>query len=225
VERACLYAEWIAANAAAEAIGLGSTLVIAWRLAPLQDRLSGISSTFITALLAVALGTLLEGVVVGVAQEKVLLRRLGRLRPWSWITATAIGASCAWMLGVIPSTIAALVSSGSSSEPVAEPAASVQLLLAVLLGLATGPILGVAQWTVLRSLVTRAVRWLWANALAWAAGMPIVFLGMNLVPWTAHPLIVAASIYLVACTAGAVVGAIHGIILMQLLKETPSSRS
>jgi hypothetical protein len=220
-DRTC-YIAWIGANACAEAVGLGTTLVLAWRLAPMIDRLSGLAPTLIAGVLAVALGTLLEGVIVGAAQEFVLRRRLNRLRPWSWMAATAIGAGLAWVLGMIPSTVAGLMSSGSPSGPSAEPTQLAQMMLAAGLGLIAGPILGVAQWTVLRQFVNRAGHWLWANALAWAIGMPVIFLGMDLVPWTGRPLIVALCIYGVCAATGVVVGAIHGRVLIQLLRGATS---
>jgi hypothetical protein len=81
----------------------------------------------------------LEGVVVGAAQEFVLRQRLTRLRRWSWILATAIGAGLAWMLGMVPSTVMALSSSESTSPSSGEPTAVVTALLAAGLGLAAGP--------------------------------------------------------------------------------------
>jgi hypothetical protein len=210
------HAAWIGANAAAEAIGLGTTLLIAWRLAPALDRLSGVASTIAAGVLAIGFGTLLEGVVVGVAQESVLRQRL-RLRRGSWTMATAGGAALAWVLGMIPSTVMALTSAGSGSQPPAEPSAAVQMLLAAGLGLVAGPILGIAQWTVLRRFVAHAGRWLWANALAWAVGMPLIFAGMDAVPWAAHPAVVALSVYGICATVGATVGAIHGRILVHAL--------
>ena len=90
-------------------------------------------------------------------------------------------------------------------------------LLAAGLGLAAGPILGVAQWTVLRRFVNRGGRWLWANALAWAVGMPVIFLGMDRVPWNGHPLAAILSIYAICTIVGVVVGAVHGRVLVQLL--------
>lgn len=218
------YGAWIGANAFAEAVGLGTTIILGWRMGPALERLSGFSSALTAGFLAVVLGTVLEGVVVGVAQELVLRRRLTQLRPRSWIVATAIGAALAWVLGMVPSTVMALTSSDSTPQSSTEPTILVTILLAAGLGLVAGPILGVAQWTVLRRLVQRAGRWLWANALAWGVGTPLVFLGMHLVPWTGHPLIAALGIYAVCAIAGAIVGVIHGSILVQLLRGASAPR-
>jgi hypothetical protein len=59
------YLTWIAANACAEAVGLGTTMVIGWGVAARIERLDGVAATLATALVAIVLGTLLEGVVVG----------------------------------------------------------------------------------------------------------------------------------------------------------------
>jgi len=89
---------------------------------------------------------------------------------------------------------------------------------AAALGAITGPLLGVAQWSVLKRHVPRAHRWLWANAAAWAVGMPVIFLGMDYVPWTRGPLGVTLAVYAVCGVAGLVVGAIHGRVLDSLTR-------
>ena len=169
------YRAWIVANALAEGLGLGTTIVLGWNAGPALDGLNSVTSALTTVALALILGTVLEGVVVGVAQASVLRRRLTGLPPRSWLAATAVGAALAGALGMVPSTVMALTSSEPSSQSSTEATLLVTVLLAAGLGLVTGPILGIAQWTVLRWHVQKAARGLWANALAWAAGMPLVF--------------------------------------------------
>ena len=210
------YGAWIGVNAGAEGIGLGTTLVLAWTIAPSIDRLAGVAAPVAAALLAIVLGAFLEGVVVGVGQELVLRSRLPALRR-SWTAATVFGAALAWALGMIPSTVAALASPRGASSPGEEPSVFVQMLLALGLGLVAGPVLGAAQWFALRRFVDRAGRWLWANAIAWATGMPLIFLGMDAVPWKGDPMMVALWVYGVCTFVGAIVGAIHGAILIRLL--------
>lgn len=207
------YGEWIFANGWSEAVGLGGTFILGGLAAPFLDAETSVAAVLGGALLAVAFGTLLEGVLVGFAQERVLRKRLGDLPAGSWVKATAIGAGLAWLLGMIPSTTMALGSLGAEAPPGQEPSQAVQYLLAVVMGLATGPILGLAQWTVLRRLVDRAGRWLWANALAWAAGMLTIFVGMDLMPWNGSRLLLAIGLAAVCGLAGLIVGAIHGRIL------------
>ena len=211
------YWNWVIANGWAECAGLGTTFSLGRLIAPFLENRSGAATVLGGALLAVLLGIILEGVVVGVAQERVLRQRLVELKPRSWVTATAAGAGLAWLAGMVPSTILALSSGESPETQPAEPGAMVQYALAMGLGFVTGPILGVAQWTVLRGGVEHPGRWLWANALAWAAGMPIIFAGMDLVPWSGSIAWVIVSIYAVCGVAGLVVGAIHGRLLVQLL--------
>jgi hypothetical protein len=212
------YRRWIIANGWAEAAGLGTTFVLGRALVPWLEHVTGTVAVLLGALAAVLLGTLLEGVLIGVAQEAVLRDRLATLRKGTWVLATATGAACAWILGMIPSTVLALRPHDSAASQVAEPGALVQYALAGALGLIAGPVLGFAQWTVLRRHVTRAARWLWASAAAWAIGMPLIFLGMEYVPWGGPPAATLLAIYGVCGAVGLVVGAIHGRILLELLR-------
>lgn len=102
---AAFYRRWVVANGWAEAAGLGTTLALGWRIAPLVEGATGVATVLAAALAAVLTGTLLEGVVVGGAQGGVLYRRLPSLPVRSWIIASAVGAGIAWVLGMIPSTI------------------------------------------------------------------------------------------------------------------------
>lgn len=90
--------------------------------------------------------------------------------------------------------------------------------LAALMGLALGPILGLPQWWVLRRHVERASWWVPANALAWACGMVVVFIGAGTVPAEGVSLSLIVILIATLAAAGAVVGAIHGLALMWLLK-------
>ncbi len=111
---------------------------------------------------------------------------------------------------------------GAASGPGAgpEPGALLTYVLACALGLAAGPVLGAVQFLVLKRHLHRAGIWLWANALAWGAGMPLLFAGMDQVPWQkGDALHTAVMIYAVCAAAGAAVGAIHGSFLMRLLSR------
>lgn len=223
---AALYRRWVLANGWAEAAGLGTTLVLGRAVAPLLERSTELAVVLLGAVLAIVLGVLLEGALVGAAQAAVLRRALPGLAARRWVSATMLGAGIAWTLGMVPSTIAALVSSGSAQGPPSEPPAVLQYGLAVGLGLVTGPILGGAQWRVLRLHVAHAHRWLWANAAAWALGMLLVFLGMDLVPWARGGLVLVGSVYAVCGVAGLGVGVVHGAALVRLLQNpTPMSRA
>ena len=102
------YRRWIVANGSSEALGLGTTFLIGRAAAPWLASRSPVD-ILLGAAAAVALGTLLEGVVVGLAQEQGLRDVLPGLHPRAWTTATALGAGMAWLIGMIPSTILGLM--------------------------------------------------------------------------------------------------------------------
>ena len=110
---------------------MGTPFLIGRVLAPQLESASGPMAILGVATLAVASGTLFEGVLVGAAQERVLRQRVSRLRRWSWTFATAAGAGFAWLLGMVPSTILALTSVESTASAPPEPAPAVRLALAV----------------------------------------------------------------------------------------------
>ena len=111
-----VYRRWVVANGWAEAAGLGTTFAIGTTLAPQLDEITG-ASAVLGALAAVLLGIFLEGVVVGLAQERVLGPHLPNLYPRAWTFATAVGAGLAWLVGMVPSTAIALTQVPSDVPP------------------------------------------------------------------------------------------------------------
>src|SRR3990172_8193897 len=118
-----IYGRWIAANGWSEALGLGTTLALGWRIAPSLERATGVLTVLAGALAAVLMGMVLEDVVVGAAQGAVVHRALPTLSRRSWVLATVLGAGIAWILGMIPSTIMALRPPETGAPPPAEPRA------------------------------------------------------------------------------------------------------
>jgi hypothetical protein len=212
------YARWIAANGLAEAIGLGATLALGGLAARAMQARPGPAAIVAGALAAVALGVLLEGVLVGVAQGWALRHRIDDLSMRDWTVASALGAGVAWTLGMAPSTALALIEQGGASSPAgpAEPPAWLQYAMAVALGSLLGPVLGWAQARVLKRHVTRPLRWLWANAAAWALGMLLIFAGMDRVPWSQGLSAIVAAVVVVCAIAGLAVGAVNGWFLMRM---------
>lgn len=213
---------WVGANALSEAVGLSAVLLVGFGvLGPLVAGLPGAWPAIISIAAGVLLG-IFEGIIVGGAQGVVLRRRLPQIALRTWIPATVIGAMVAWGLGMLPSTLMA-ANAGAAGSAAAEASASMpewlNYVMAALLGLVAGVMLAFTQWLVLRRHVRRAWLWLPANSLAWVVGMPIVFLGMGSIPAGASvvqaiPLVVAATFI-----AGAVVGAIHGAVLVRLVNQ------
>lgn len=222
-----LYLRWIWANGWAELFGLGGTLALGW-LSATQVAVGGPSALTIVggALLAIVAGTLLEGILIGYAQGRVLRVAVPSIALQRWIVATAIGAAVAWTLGMIPSTLTSLGTGPSGGAPPAFLEGPGQYLLAAVMGAVLGPVLAAPQWIVLRGHLVGAGHWLWANALAWAVGMPLVFFGMGAAA-ESTPVWRVVSIVMVTCLGtGLAVGAIHGAVLIRLTASVgPRTRS
>jgi hypothetical protein len=209
-----LWWRWVTANALCEMIGLGATFAIASAMIARLEGVPGAAGVLIAAAVAIATGAV-EATVVGLGQWWAM-------RPWypgitrsAWWQATLIGALAAYVLGYLPSTLIDLgAASGAAPAPV-EPPEWVVLLLAAGMGAAAGAVLSFAQWRVLRRHLSRAAWWIPANALAWAAGMPIIFWAMDVV-FAASPLTAALLLGGALFVSGAVVGAIHGAFLVYL---------
>jgi len=210
-----LWFQWILANAVGETVGLGGTLLIGGLLLLNAQKTMGVVAA---AALAVLAGTFIEGIVVGTAQWLVLHRPLQSLRWWVWVLATAIGAFLAWTLGMIPSTFMFTDSNMGGATP-AQMSDLVVYALAAAMGFVLGLILGIPQWLVLRRHLPKAGWWVLANALAWMVGMVIVFVGTSFILPEGVTLSVALMLLLFLFAAGAAVGAIHGLVLIWLLRS------
>ncbi len=156
-----------------------------------------------------------EGAVVGVAQWAVLREALLGLAARSWVGATVVGAVVAWLLGMIPSSLAA--AGETSAVPAPEPAPGVVAALAAAMGAVLGVVLATAQWWILRRHLRRALLWLAGNALAWAVAMPLIFWLVGATVAETRTLRSATLLVLGIGAAGAVVGAVHGLFLLRLL--------
>jgi len=213
---------WVVANSVAELLGLGTAAAVGFLLVARLGEPHGLRHALAVDAAFIVLGAF-EGLVVGVAQERVLRPQLPELR--GWVRATVIGASVAWALGMAPSTIMSVATSDTSAPPpnISEP---VRLLLAAALGAVAGPVLAFFQWRRLRQCVPRlAAWWLPANALAWAVGMPVVVLGAHVSAFAASTAVIVLGVALSLLAAGAVVGAIHGRVLLWLLSPRPQRGS
>ncbi|HKJ59513.1 MAG TPA: hypothetical protein VKA37_09795 [Halobacteriales archaeon] len=207
-----LWRRWVFANGAGEVVGLGMVGLVGVALAT-ATRLEadGFGSVAVAATL-VTLGTF-EGAVVGYAQWRAMQRAFPAIGTHRWVGATAVGAFVAWTVGMLPSTIG---DGGAPVGPTNEPSLGVVLLLAAGLGIVAGVLLSGVQWLVLREHAIAAWRWLPANAVAWVVGMPVIFLGVSLVPDGPIGAVAVVVVLATAGVAGLVVGAIHGVALVEL---------
>jgi hypothetical protein len=211
-----LYRRWIAANAFGELFGLGLTLGLGfWIIASLD--VGGVGGVLLAFAIAVFSGAI-EAAIVGLLQWWAMhpwFPAISRLR---WFLGTLGGALTAYVLGYLPSTLMDLGQATSPAEqvPMTEPPQWLVLLLAALLGAVAGAVLSFAQWLAMRRVVQGSKIWIPANMLAWAAGMPLIFLGIDLAN-RGQPLWQTLSLMaLVLSVTGAIVGAIHGAFLVRL---------
>lgn len=204
-------------------LGLGTLALVAFSLAQRFTDTTGASAALLIAAVMIVLGAF-EGVVVGLAQGLVLRAALVSLQLRTWVLATVIGALFAWALGMILS--AAMHLHGASESPAPEMSDAFKLAAAALMGALLGVVLALPQWRVLRCHVLRAFCWLPANALAWAAGMPVVFVVAGSVPEHAAVAHIIIVVLATIAVAGAIVGAIHGGVLVWLLRHgaAPAAR-
>lgn len=143
---------------------------------------------------------------------------INRITKRTWILATLIGAVIAWTLGMLPSTIMSLTNQGEST-PTAMSEFQV-ILLAGIMGIVLGLILAIPQWIILRKYLERANWWLGANSVAWAVGMPIVFFIAGSISEGAAKLQIITTLLLGLAINGAIVGAIHGWVLIYMVLKT-----
>lgn len=204
---------WVAANAIGELVGLGVVAGIGLLLFRQFADPQSWQQAALVAVAFVGLGAF-EGFAVGLAQAAVLRRLVPAVR--GWVGATVIGAMVAWVVGMLPSTLARMLGPAGDA-PVPEPPLWLVLLLSAGLGAVAGPVLAAFQWRSLRrALRTRAWVWLPANAAAWSLGMPVIFLGAQANEATSDPALMALMVGLALLGAGAVVGAVHGWFLLRL---------
>lgn len=204
------------ANSLAELIGLGTSALL-WLGVLFND---ATKLGIVAAAILVILGsTLLEGSAVGLGQWLVLRGALPGLQRRQWWLATTVGAFVAWTLGMIPSTMMSLAEETAASQPAAEISDALVFALAAAMGAALGPVLALPQWWVLRRYLARAGWWIPANAAAWALGMPVIFMGINFMPAGGVTPLTILIVLLTLATAGAIVGSIHGAVLVRLLRQ------
>lgn len=209
-----LYPRWIVANAVGELIGLGGTFLVAAAALPATAAIDGVAGVLAGFVVLVASGTF-EATVLGLAQHRAMHPWFPGLRRGAWWRATLFGALIAYAFGYLPSTLMRATEQAGAA-PASEPPAWITLVLAAALGMVAGAILSAFQATALRHQVAGAGRWIAANAAAWAAGMPVIFLGMDLAFHAGGIAPAAVTIAATLLIAGALVGAIHGRTLLQL---------
>lgn len=213
-ERWMLWRRWLVANLIGEFLGLGIAGALgALITVSLGDTIQ--TSTWLILGLTLIVAAAIEGSIVGLAQWWVLHRYLSALTRRTWLWATILGGEIAWMVGM---SIGSLGGDLFAGQTTLDPNL-IGLIFGTLLGPIVGAMLGVVQWFVLRQYVAAAGWWVLANALAWTAGMFVIFAAMIFVDETTPVLWVVVTWAVSGILAGATVAAIHGTFLVWLLRH------
>lgn len=155
---------------------------------------------------------MVEGAVLGAAQAVVLRRVDSTLSSRNWIGATALAAAFAWTVAMLA------VHNGDRLNTL--PLAAV-LPIAAVAGIGVLLSLGTAQWFVLRTHFPHAHLWVWANAVAWGAGL-LVFTAVTTPLWQPGqpPELIALIGALGGLLMAATMAAITGTALTRLMRRT-----
>ena len=205
---------WVLANGVGELLGLGLGGLAGL---PLQLRLESALPTVAAALLGAVVFAALEGAIVGGLQWRVLRERAPSVSARAWVGATMLGGLIAWLAVSLP--FALMRDETAAGEATSEPPLILQLAMMALAGLAAGPVLGGTQALVLRRVTDRPWSWVWANARAWAVGLPIIQLAAGGMPAGTPIALVVAIAAAALFVAGCAVGRIHGPTLLRLTEE------
>ena len=207
-----LWFGWVFAGLVGETICLGAMGIAGAVFSLILANDFNSSSAVIIAFLLIALGVF-KGVVVGFAQGEVLRKILPDLTLRNWIAVTVIGTVAAFILAAFPNFTALLNDRHAETTKF-----SVNVTTAVM-GFGLGMILGFAQWAVLRRYVKNAGLWIFANGLAWAAGLPLLFSGHEVIQAEFAGWEIVFYIFAPIISAAAVVGAVQGLFLVWLSKS------
>jgi hypothetical protein len=203
---------WTAVCGLGEFLGIGVAAGIGFGVVMTLGEPDTLGEKLFVILTAIVSG-IIEGLVTGWLQWWVLREKFAAVKAKDWLFYTALGAATGWILGMTPSTF--LMGQGGAT-PVPEFSSALIALLAAGAGLVLGALFGFFQWLELRKHTVQAARWIPANAIAWAIGLAIIYLGASM-PTAETALAMVILIGTVSgLLAGLSVGAITGLFLIKL---------
>lgn len=192
-------ARWVLACVAGLVVGL--PLATLWGVILMRDLLPAAYRVGLSAMALRALGGLVVGGCLGVAQAWALRRLYPGLSSWRWIGATAAAGYLSALAGMV---IYGLLMLQFENTPVL----AFMLAGPLISGLFGGALYGVAQGLVLDGIVAARGRWVWLVTLGWMLGSVVASLrwvlglmGVALVPTVAGAVLEGLALGLV--TAGA----------------------
>lgn len=208
-DSANIYCRWVVNCTLGELIGFGGLPVVGgivtlW----LTDSLSPDSRSIVLYAVAV-IGGLGEGAVLAWFQLRVLRAVFSGLNEPRWILATAAAAAFAWSLGYLAPTLDDLFGISTAMQIAIWVPAGALILASI----------GIAQARVLRGVIERPGRWIFANAVGWLLGLVWTFLLPALVPEGASIAIWIAAFIAAGILMGVTVGGVTGFTLIRLAAE------
>jgi len=164
---------------------------------------AGVSGGFT---LALALGGIAIGAMIGILQWLVIRRYLGS-SGW-WILASAAGSSAAFALGL------AIVGASNGAW----------VLGGIVGGALGGAAVGALQWLLLRKQVDGSQVWFWivASAVAWALNLLFMAVAINSAAATAGPGTGIVSVIIAGIIGALFASAITGYALMRIVRQSAS---
>lgn len=154
-----------------------------------------------------------EGALLGLGQSLALRGSRAEVPVGRWVAATAVAASVAWSIGMLPTTFADL----GTPLDFAAPATWAAVAVGGLVLLATIPL---AQWPVLRAAgLARAWRWIPLNMAAWLAGLVFTFLPSPFVDESTPPAVVFAQFAVAGVLMALTVALFTGLGLRRMTRR------
>lgn len=210
---------WVFANLISETIGLEIMGIAGVIFGLILANNFNSPGAIAIAFLMIAPG-IFKDAFAGFTQGEALRKNLPGLSLRAWIAATITGTVAALLVVVLPGFFEYF----ANARVVKIPEFSMSVPTAVT-GFGLGMILGFPQWFVLRRYVENAGFWIFANGLAWAAGLPLLFSGSGVIRAELPARQIVFCLFAPVVGAGAAAVAIRGLFLVWLLKSKKSENS
>jgi hypothetical protein len=169
----------------------------------------------------------LHGALVGLAQTEAARKLFPGVASSRWIVATAVGVATVTAIGILPATLVSLFesSANASIESFSQSRFHWEhYLWAAGIGALSGTLRSAVQWFLIMEFSDKAWKWLVANAVAWAAGMPLLFALLVWAPWSNSVLL----LFWFAATGlfiGFTIAVVNGKTLLQLARDSEHARA
>lgn len=158
-----------------------------------------------------------EGALLGLGQAEALHRTEVAVPFVRWVAATALAATFAWSLGMLPSTLGdagIALDLGNPLVWVTVVAGGMVLLLSI----------PTAQYRILRGRVRGAWQWIPVNAGAWAAGLMFTFVPSPFIDETTPGWMMVLAFAVAGVCMAATVATITGLWWRRVVRSSNRSR-